>query len=199
MPIALSSLIKMTGEDNELLEQILSSFSCELDEDIENFLHNKAVEFEKLSKARTYLICDEDQVSEENFCLDQLKIYGYVAIALKILSVPEVWSNRKRKELDGLNAKIHGKPIKDFSCYLIGQLSRNSEVSHDSLSGKDLLQVAYDVIADAVDAVGGRYMMIECRNEEKLINFYLANGFEEIQKSSDGNHIMVQMIRKISA
>lgn len=189
----------MTGEDNELLTQILSSFSCELDEDIENFLYNKAVEFEKLSKARTYLICDEDQVLEENFCLDQLKIYGYVAIALKILSVPEVWSNRKRKELDGLNAKIHGKPINDFSCYLIGQLSRNSEVSHDSLSGKDLLQVAYDVIADAVDAVGGRYMMIECRNEEKLINFYLANGFEEIQKSSDGNHIMVQMIRKISA
>ena len=198
MPIALSSLIKMTGEDNELLRQILSSFSCEQDEDIENFLHNRAVEFEELSKARTYLICDEEQISEEEFCLDQLKIYGYVAIALKILSVPEEWSNRKRKELDGLSAKLHGEPIKDFSCYLIGQLSRNSKVPHDSISGSDLLQISYDVIAAAVDAVGGRYMMIECREEKKLVDFYLANGFEEIQRSSDGNHIMVQMIRKIS-
>ena len=187
----------MTGEDNELLSQILSSFSCERDEDIENFLHNKAVEFEKLSKARTYLICDEEQILKEGFCLDQLEIYGYVAIALKILSVPEEWSNRKRKELDGLSAKIHGEPIKDFSCYLIGQLSRNSKVSHDSISGKDLLQMAYDVIAAAVDAVGGRYMMIECREEKKLVDFYQANGFEEIQRSSDGTHIMVQMIRKI--
>ena len=197
MPIALSSLIKVTEENNELLSRILSSFSCERDEDIENFLHSRAVEFEKLSKARTYLICDEEQISKEEFYLDQLKIYGYVAIALKILSVSEEWSNRKRKALDGLSAKIHGEPIKDFSCYLIGQLSRNSKVSHDSISGKDLLQMAYDVIAAAVDAVGGRYMMIECREEKKLVDFYLANGFEEIQRSSDGTHIMVQMIRKI--
>ena len=188
----------MTGEDNELLSQILSSFSCEWDEDIETFLHSRAVEFEKLSKARTYLICDVEQISKEGFCLDQLKIYGYVAIALKILSVPEEWSNRKRKELDGLSAKIHGEPIKDFSCYLIGQLSRNSKVPRDSISGKDLLQLAYDVIAAAIDAVGGRYMMIECREEKKLVDFYLANGFEEIQRSSDGDHIMVQMIRKNS-
>ena len=41
-------------------------------------------------------------------------------------------------------------------------------------------------------------MMIECREEKKLVDFYLLNGFEEIQRSSDGNHIMVQMIRKIS-
>ena len=75
MPIALSSLIKVAGEDNELLSQILSSFSCERDEDIENFLHSKAVEFEKLSKARTYLICDEEQISKEGFYPEQLKIF----------------------------------------------------------------------------------------------------------------------------
>lgn len=189
----------MTREDSELLTQILSSFSCKQDEDIENFLHNKAIEFERLSKARTYLICDAEQLAADDFYLDQLKIYGYVAIALKILSVPEDWSNRKRKELDGLSAKFHGEPIKDFSCYLIGQLSRNSNVPHDSISGAELLQVAYDVIAAAVDAVGGRYMMIECQEKDELINFYSENGFEEIQRSSDGVHTMVQMIRKISS
>ena len=44
-------------EDNALTE-LLSSFSCEKDSDIESFLHNRAVEFENLSKARTYLVFD---------------------------------------------------------------------------------------------------------------------------------------------
>ncbi len=185
------------GEDNDLLRQILSSFCCEQDEDINNFLHNRAVEFEKLSKARTYLICDENQLVSENFYLEELTIYGYIAIAQKVLAVPEDWSIRKRKEIDGLNGKIHGEPIKDFSCYLIGQLSRNSNVPKDSISGKELLQHAYDVIATAVDAVGGRYMMIECQDEAKLIEFYSNNQFQEINRSNDGSRSMVQMIRKI--
>ncbi len=189
--------MEKTGEDNDLLSQILSSFCCEQDEDIDNFLHNRAVEFEKLSKARTYLICDEDQMLSDDFYLDQLIIYGYIAIAQKVLSVPEDWSIRKRKEIDGLNGKIHGEPIRDFSCYLIGQLSRNSNVPKDSISGKQLLQYAYDVIATAVDAVGGRYMMIECQDEEKLIEFYTNNEFQEVNLSKDGSRPMVQMIRKI--
>lgn len=197
MSITLTSLIEKIGEDNDLLRQIVSSFCCEQDEDIENFLHNRAVEFEKLSKARTYLLCDEDQMISEDFYLEQLKIYGYIAIAQKILTVPDDWSNRKRKELDGLNGKIHGEPIMDFSCYLIGQLSRNSNVPKESISGKELLQYAYDVIATAVDAVGGRYMMIECQNESGLIEFYESNGFQEVNRSNDGSRLMVQMIRKI--
>lgn len=190
--------MKETEEDRDLLTQVLSSFSCVQDKDIENFLHNRAVEFEQLSKARTYLICDEEQLIAEDFCLDQLTIYGYVSIALKILSVPDEMSNRKRKELDGLSAKIHGEQIKDFSCYLIGQLSRNSNVAHDSLSGADLLQAAYDVIAAAVDAVGGRYVMIECHEDTRLVDFYSANGFEEVSHVADENHPMVQMIKKIA-
>ena len=46
-------------EGNELSE-LLSSFSCEKDGDIEFFLHNKAIEFEKLSKTRTYLILNQE-------------------------------------------------------------------------------------------------------------------------------------------
>ena len=149
-------MIEATKEDEGLLRQILSSFSCNKDEDIENFLHSRAVEFESLSKARTYLICDENQLMETNFCLDQIVIYGYISIALKILSVPYDVSNRKRKEIDGLSAKIHGEQIKDFSCYLIGQLSKNSSVQNNDISGAELLQAAYDVIMAAVDAVADK-------------------------------------------
>ena len=41
-------------------------------------------------------------------------------------------------------------------------------------------------------------MMIECRDNEKLIGFYSNNDFEEIARIPDEKQPMVQMIRKIS-
>ncbi len=181
-------------EGNELSE-LLSSFSCKKDTDIEYFLHNRAIEFEKLSKARTYLVFDQEQLENKE---DNLTIYGYISVALKILSVPRNMSNRMRKELDGFSAKIHGEQINDFPCYLIGQLSKNSNVKSEKISGKQLIDYAGDIIAASVEAVGGRYMMIECRNEEKLIQFYKNNHFDEVARIPDENQIMVQMIRKIA-
>lgn len=82
------------------MECFLSSFTCTEDEDIESFLHNRAVEFEKLSKSRTYLVCEEEQL--ESNSLDRVTIYGYISLALKILTIPDAISNRIRKELDGI-------------------------------------------------------------------------------------------------
>ena len=56
--------MEIAGEDSDLIQKILSSFICKQDEDIENFLHNRALEFEKLSKARTYLVYDSDQLEK---------------------------------------------------------------------------------------------------------------------------------------
>ena len=187
----------LTKEDKDLLEQILSSFFCEKDGDIENFLRHRAVQFEELSKSRTYLICDEEQLASDGFYLENLTVYGYVALALKVLSVPEDTSNRVRKELDGLSGKIHNEPIGDFPCYLIGQLARNAAVHRNALSGKELLQFANDIIAASVEAVGGRYVMIECHDDTKLVNFYTDNDFKEIARIPDEGNPMVQMIRKI--
>lgn len=197
MPIALASLIDATREDQSLLPQILETFCCEKDPDISEFLQNNAVQFELLGKSRTFLICDADQIHQEGFCLDQLVIYGYVALALKVLSVPQTLSVRRRKELDGLSGKYHNIPIDSFPCYLIGQLARNSDVPAESLSGDVLLQTAYDYILTAVKAVGGRYILIECKEEEKLILFYTQNGFEEFNRTSDGKINLVQMLKKI--
>ncbi len=102
-----------------------------------------------------------------------------------------------RKELDGFSAKIHRETISDFPCYLIGQLSKNSNVPKDSISGEMLINFACDIIAASVEAVGGRYMIIECRDTEKLIRFYQNNSFKEISRIPDKDQPMVQMIRKI--
>ena len=77
------------------------------------------------------------------------------------------------------------------------QLSKNSNVKSEGISGKQLIDFASDIIATSVEAVGGRYMMIECRDEEKLIQFYKDNYFSEVARIPDENQPMVQMIRKI--
>lgn len=151
------------NEDKELLP-FLSSFLCSLDPDVQGFLHTRAIEFEKLSKSRTYLVLNQDELKDAK--ITDLTIYGYITIALKVLSVSTSTSRRIRKELDGLSAKIHGSLINTFPCYLIGQLGRNSNISHEVLPGEELLKLANSIIADAVDAVGGRYMMIECKDVE---------------------------------
>lgn len=48
-----------------------------------------------------------------------------------------------------------------------------------------------------VDAVDGRCMMIECKDKEKLIQFYKRSGFDEIARVPDNAQPMVQMIKRI--
>lgn len=102
-----------------------------------------------------------------------------------------------QKHVHSFSAKIHGEQIRDFPCYLIGQLSKNSNAKPEEISGKQLIDFASDIIATSVEAVGGRYMMIECRNEKKRIQFCKDNYFSEIARIPDENQPMVQMIRKI--
>lgn len=194
MVIALKTLAGKLESDPGRLQQILDSFSCEQDADIASFLHSRAVEFERLSKARTYLIIDETFLKQGTFT-----ILGYFSIALKSLSIPETVSIRARKELDGFSGKIHGEPIQNIPCYLIGQLARNSLKEAAALTGNAILGLAFDTIASAVNLVGGRYVMIECRNIESLIRFYKRNFFGEITYIPDGTLPMIQMIRKIES
>ena len=179
----------------EELNRLLSSFDCVLDSDIEYFLKNRAMTYEELSKARTFLIFDEDELAGKN--IREVTVLGYIALALKVLTVPEDTSNRTRKEIDGLSAKIHGEQITAFPVYLIGQLGRNTNISSSDFSGEQLIEYAYEVIQPAVNAVGGRYILIECRDDENLISFYSNNGFTSFANIPDHDKAMVQMIRKI--
>ena len=187
----------MSELEDDKLKSLLSSFLCIYDEDIQNFLHNRAVEFERLSKSRTYLIVSEEQFENPEIAFDEFTIYGYISLAVKVFTVPETTSNRQRQQLDGFSAKEHGKQISNFPCYLIGQLARNLNVPKDSISGAELLNFAYDIIAISVDAVGGRNILVECHNNQKLIQFYLDNEFYKISQMPDENQNMVQMIRRI--
>lgn len=194
-PLSLEEMMNELGD--EVLKSVLFSFSCTYDEDIQNFLHNRAIEFERLLKSRTYLIVSDEQIRNPNIAFDEITIYGYISLAVKVFTVPKATSNRQRQQLDGFSAKEHGKQISNFPCYLIGQLARNSNVPKESISGAELLTFAYRTIGEVVKLVGGRNILVECRNNKKLIQFYLNNGFYQISQVPDENQTMIQMIRRI--
>ena len=52
--INLSDLLDQLGEDN--VKEILSSFSCPLNSDVESFLKYKAVEFSKRGFSKTHIV-----------------------------------------------------------------------------------------------------------------------------------------------
>ena len=52
--ISLNDLIEQLGE--ERVDSILSSFSCPLNEDVEQFLRTKAMVFDNQSISRTHLV-----------------------------------------------------------------------------------------------------------------------------------------------
>lgn len=115
---------------------------------------------------------------------------------MKVLDLPEGLSNRKRLKLDGFAGKIDGEPIRSIPCYLIGQLAKNT-AAENAVSGAKLLGYAMRIIASAAENVGGRIVLIECRDDQHLRDFYRANGFEELDKIPDKSVPMVQMIKAI--
>ena len=193
MLISLRDLLNENESDIDSILSMLCTFTCEKDRDIESFLHNKAIEFEKVDKGRTYLICDDNALINQN----KLIIQGYFTISLKDLILPENFSIRARKELDGYRGKIHGKPIREVPCYLIGQLARNDSCSTTDLSGDSIMGEAIAVIDMVYNAVGGRYVMVECRDNEKLKSYYSKNDFKEFLKMPNEEQPMVQMLRRL--
>ena len=45
-----------------------------------------------------------------------------------------------------------------------------------------ILEHAYSVFRQAQHLIGGRVILVECEDNEKLINLYKGNGFEYLQK-----------------
>ena len=75
--------------DRDSVERVLKTFVCQENREVEAFLHDKAIAFEELSKSRTYLICDENQLISDRPNIYALSIYGYISLAIKTLVLEE--------------------------------------------------------------------------------------------------------------
>lgn len=139
---------------------------------MQSFLVNKSILFEQISKSRTFLIVDEDALNDGDF-----RLLAYFSLALKSLKLDNSLSKTRIKKIDGLSNKIE-----DTSVYLLGQLGKN-ELYQKDIEGKEILEkYVFPLVTQAVKYVGGRIILIECTNKERLISFYGNNRFVYLQE-----------------
>lgn len=177
----MNSILAM-GEDN--IKSFIANFYCDKDNDIEQFLKNKAINFEKKGKARTYIVFDEEADNISSMIL------GYFTLAITVLDVPDTLSNSQRKRLDGLSAKKHGTMIESFPAILIGQFAKNDLACND-FTGELLMSFCFSKILEGQRILGGRILLVECKNIPKLLDFYGEYGFNIISESNSDNKLLV--------
>lgn len=168
----LSNIIDQLGED--VTKTILSSFSCPLNKDIENFIKYKAIEFSKRTTAKTHLVfwqTDDEKYSE---------FVGYYTITSKVITVDRnALSNNEAKKLKNQGVYDEAKQEYTVSAPLIAQLGKNFSNGNDTLiSGSDLLYLAVNKIRKIQREIGGRFMYLECEDNEKLLSFYTRYNFK---------------------
>lgn len=174
--------------DEAKAQELISIFVCGKDADIENFLKSRAIQFENLGKSRTFFIYDEDE--------DEFKILAYFTLALQVLKIPEdMISGRKAKLLDGFSSKIKGVKITEFPSVLIGQLGKN-EMYPGVISGSEILEYCLATIFEGQVKLGGRIIMLECKDIPSLISLYEKYGFNVLEKDY-GEGELLQMIKII--
>ena len=157
----------------------MGSFSCQ-DKDVEKFLKEKALDFDKRNKSRTYLIIDGNNDED-------IVILGYYTITMKNLPFGESVSKSMIKRIDGYSNNINSA-----EAVLIGQLGKNYSYRNE-INGVALLNYAMDTVYSIQNLAAGRVVFLECLDNDKIVSFYKTNGFVFLQKSGE----YFQMIRQL--
>jgi len=172
----------------ETFSEVISSFKCAKDSDIEGFINQKAVLFNHKGKSKTHFILNQDALEK-----GAIEIVAYFSLAIHLLRVPEDASVSQIRRLDGLYSRRGSDPITEIPSFLIGQLAKNDTYS-SGISGSLLLEYALSVIAAAEEFVGGRVVYIECRDIPKIIAFYENNGFKVLRRDPDDGLIQMYCV-----
>ena len=178
--ISLESMLNSSEYSEEQIEELLLTFStinkesCPTATDVEEFLHKKAIRFDKSDISRTHLVFNGDNAD----------LLGYFAISPKTWEISsknydKLTANQKNKL--GLSKKNTEKTYK-INGHLLGQLglNYNENCRTNDFSGRDLLEVACKKIKEGYQILGGRITWLECSENEKLVNFYTEFGFASV-------------------
>ena len=182
---SLNELLKIYNESE--ICNYLNSFVCTKNQEIELFLKNNSLDFNKKHQAMTYLLFDNNK-----------NIVAYFALSVKPISIKsERLSNSEIKKLLRITEVDIDDNSLNPSAYLIAQIGKkdNSSIDIDKI-----FRFVNYYINEAQDICGGVVEFLELENNEKLILLYQSRGFKifNIRKSKSGEERkLVQMYRLI--
>lgn len=193
--INLSDIVEELGEDRT--KAILADFSCPLNEDVQDFLKSKAIEFSKQGISKTHLVFASYK--------GEYKLAGYYTLATKSIQIKK---DTLSKTMQSRMARFgnYDVELKQYilPTILIGQLGKNyTDGINKQIQGTDLLNMACDEVRKVQKAIGGKFVYLECEDINDLRNFYKKNGFTEFgRRSLDKEEInvlygeyLIQLIR----
>lgn len=167
----LSEIIQST-DSNRKVKRLLETFNCTRNTDLQNFLHNKAVTFEKNLRSRSYLYIDNDTQ----------EVAAYFTITISTLHTDGI-SSEVIELLDGYKDDIASIP-----CFLIGQLGKSDKFEPRKI-GEYILDDAIEIIDQSQNTLGGRFILLDAINKEQVIKFYENNAFFPIENDPDSESI----------
>lgn len=165
----LELIIDEIGEDKT--RKFLSDFSCPMNEDVENFLKYKAIDFSKQGWSRTHLVFASYR---------ELPILvGYFTLANKYIHISKKGLNSNwRRRLSAFSNYDNGLNAYVLAAPLIAQLGKNYANGYNKqITGDELLKMACDKVSFIQMNIGGRITYLECEDKPKLREFYESNGF----------------------
>lgn len=194
--VNLKMMIEELGE--ERTKKLLSDFSCPMNQDVEIFLKQKAIEFSKQGLSQTHLVFASFKGKPE--------LVGYFCLANKYITVKsgKLSSTLRRRiaKFSVFDPTIHAYCL---STPLIAQLGKNfTDGLNRLISGDELLKIACEKVANIQMDLGGKFVYLECEDKPVLLDFYSSNGFCEFDRRMldkdetgiDGDYL-VQMLKYI--
>ena len=159
--VPLSMMIEEWAAED--VTEYLCSFICDRDKELELFLRNRAVEFERRDLARTFLLVHDE------------RIIGYFSLASTVLEIKDEWpvSNTLKKKMNAVEGPT--------TAFLIGQVCKAKGV--EEKIGPQIIDKAMGMFRKAREICGGRVVCVDCKRE--LLGFYEENGFRVISESSE--------------
>ncbi len=194
--INILDLIDMEEVGEESVKTWFADFSCAVNDEItnqevENFLRNRAIEFSKKRMAITHLVFN-----------NQAELVGIFTLALKTMSIKaEGLSGTLKRKLDRY-AKCDEDGEYTLPAYLVAQFSKNHiALRGESITGTELMGIALAQLKDIQRQTGGGVVMLECTEAPRLLEFYKnsENNFQEFgERYSDTENVKyIQLFRMI--
>ncbi len=171
------SLLDMINqnEDKKTIIDILNSFSSPLNPDIENFIHTKAYDFERIGLTRTYLIY---AVLDNN----EMRLVAVYCLGQSDVEMLDNLSGKDRKYMFGTSYPL-GKNVKTL---LIGQLSKNYTCGNNNyITGDILMLIIFLRIQEIHKLFPSVVTHIDCKDDIHLRNYYEKYGFR-LFKNNNG-------------
>ena len=157
------------GEEN--VRKYLSLFSCPVNPAIENFIRNRAIDFARRKLSITYVVSDANDG----------QILGFFALTHKAVLIPNLYlSNTSRKKLERFARLDRATGDYMASAFLIAQFGKNYGLDNGKrISGKQLMDIANDVLVNIQRQIGGGIIYLDSENIENLKQFYVNEKFQQ--------------------